>query len=385
GGYKTVIHNENHNTPMSQKYSLLIITILVSVITSCKIHEQVRSYNQIISPASNGDVLSTLYRLDSIDRFSNPLVNRKYQKLKERYHSRFSNTNEIAEVLSKNEVINDICTFYRDYWKTKMLEAPFNSDSILYDNLSHYLLNNKLTTLSFDELSKTIKDDSELIRVIENEGFHCKFLLINGIQDLLIWDKQSQSEYAVHLPEVKIDVNVIFIESYLLRGASDYATFGYSQIGGWASNNDSSLFCNKGTYKLKSEKFQYSYLKHESMHFVDIKNYPNLEPSDLEYRAKLIELIYCTEKTIFKRLDEFILGASNESRENSHPFANYHLIYQLSIKLFNNEFEADISKWKSLTPEEINKASLELFQKGSELLKANPNLNRIIENVYNIN
>ncbi len=201
----------------------------------------------------------------------------------------------------------------------------------------------------------------------------------------MIWDKQSQSKYTVQLPEAKIDINVIFIENYVLRGASDYATFGYSQIGGWASNNDSSLFCNKGTYKLNSEKFQYSYLKHESMHFLDIKNYPNLEPADLEYRAKLIELIYCTEKSIYKRLDEFIMRASNESREDAHPFANYHLICQLSKKLFNNEFEADISKWKSLTPEEINKASHELFQNGTELLKANPNLNRIIENVYNIN
>ena len=370
---------------MSQKYSLLIITILVSIITSCKIQEQVRSYNQIISPASNGDVLSTLSRLDSIDRFSNLLVNRKYQKTKKKYRARFSSATEKSKSLCNNSVINDICSFYQDYWKIKLLNTPVNCDSILYNKLSHYLVNKKLTKLSFDELSNTIKDDSELTNVIESEGFYCKFMLINGIQDLLIWDKQSQAEYSVDLPETNINVNVIFIENYVLRGASDYATFGHSQIGGWVSNVSSSLFCNKGTYKLKSEKFQYSYLKHESIHFVDIKNYPNLEPADLEYRAKLIELIYCTEKTIFKRLDEFIMGASNESRENAHPFANYHLICQLSIKLFNNEFEADISKWKALTPEEINKASLELFQKGSELLKANPNLNRIIENVYNIN
>ena len=107
---RNVTHNENHNMPMSPRYSLLIIIILVSVITSCKIQEQIRSYNQIISPASNGDVLSTLSRLDSVDRFRNPLVNRKYQKLKKNYRSRFSNTKETAEVLSKNEVINDICT-----------------------------------------------------------------------------------------------------------------------------------------------------------------------------------------------------------------------------------------------------------------------------------
>ncbi len=347
--------------------------------------EQIRSYNQIIGPAANGNVSLTLSRMDSVDRFSNPLVNLKYQKQKKKYHARFSSDNEKSEVLCKNSVINDLCSFYQDYWKIKLLNSPVNCDSILYQKLSHYLVDNKLTTLTFEELSKSIKDDSELTRVIGNEGFHCKFFLLNGIQDLLIWDKESRSIYSIDLPENNIDINVVFIENYILKGAANYATFGYSQIGGWASNEDSSLFCNKGTYKLNSEKFQYSYLKHESVHFVDIEKYPNLESADLEYRAKLIELIYCTEKTIYKRLDEFIIGSSNETRDNSHPFANHHLISQLSKEFFNTEFETDISKWKSIPPEDINKVSLALFRKGSELLKANPTLNRIIENVYDIN
>ena len=370
---------------MHRKLILLLIAAFALTLTSCKIQEQIRTYNQIISPAANGDVSLTLLRMDSLNKFSNPLVNSKYQKTKKKYRARFSSDTEKSKAPYNNSVINDICAFYHDYWKIKLLNTPVNCDSILYAKLSHYLVNEKLTKLSFDELSKTIKDDSELIKVIESEGFYCKFMLINGIQDLLIWDKQSQAEYSVDLPETNINVNVIFIENYVLNGASDYATFGHSQIGGWASKSNSSLFCNKGTYKLKSEKFQYSYLKHESIHLVDLKNYPNIESADLEYRAKLIELIYCTERTIYKRIDEFIIGASTESRENAHSFANYHLICQLSKKLFNNEFEADITKWKSLTPEEINKASLALFQRGSELLEANPNQNRIIENMYNNN
>lgn len=370
---------------MLQKYSLLLLTSLVMVITSCKIQEQIHSFTEIITPAGNGDVPLTLSRLDSVDKFSNPLLNLKYQKLKKKYYQRFLGDTEKSKKLSKNGVVNDVCNFYQDYWKIKLLKTPLNCDSILYDNLSHYLVDNKLTEIPFDSLSKTIRNDSVLTKVIENEGFYCKFLLLNGIQDLLIWDKQSTSEYAVDLLESKLDVKVIFIENYILRGATYYATLGNSQIGGWASNLDSSIYCNKGGYKLKSETFKYSYLKHESIHFVDIENYPNLEPADLEYRAKLIELIHCTKKTIYKRLDEFIMEASNETRDNSHPFADYHLICQLSKKLFNVDFEGDISKWKTLSPEEINTASLAIFQRGSELLKANPNLDRIIEAVYTIN
>lgn len=370
---------------MSQKYSLLLLTSLVLVITSCKMQEQVHSFKQIIGPACNGDVSLTLSRLDSVDKFRNPLLNLKYQKLKKKYYQRFLSDTEKTKTLNKNKVVNDVCNFYQDYWKIKLLNTPLNCDSILYDNLSHYLVDNKLTEIPFDSLSRIIKDDSELTKVLENEGFYSKFLLLNGIQDVLIWDKQSQSEYAVDLPESKLVVKVIFIEHYVLRGAAFYASLGDSQIGGWASNEDSSIYCNKGAYKLKSETFKYSYLKHEAIHFVDIENYPYLEPADLEYRAKLIELIYCTKKTIYKRLDEFIITASNETRDNSHPYANYHLICQLSQKLFNVEFERDISKWKMVTSKDINKASLEIFQHGSELLKADPTRNRIIEDMYHTN
>lgn len=202
---------------------------------------------------------------------------------------------------------------------------------------------------------------------------------------MLIWDEENRSRYTIDMPENSIDVNVVFIEDYVLNGAASYATFGYSRIGGWASNEDSSLFCNKGAYELGSEKFKYSYLKHESIHFVDIKDYPNLESADLDYRAKLIELIYCTEKTIYHRLNEFIIGSSSENRDNSHPYANYHLIHQLSKSIFDTEFEADVSKWKSISSKEINKASLQLFEKGSTLLKANPSANRIIESVGELN
>jgi hypothetical protein len=370
---------------MFTKLALLFITIFALMNTSCTIQQQIRSFNQIVSPAANGDVSLTLLRMDSLNKFANPLINRKFQKTKKKYKARFISDTEKSKVSCNNSVINDICAFYQDYWTIKLRNPSVNCDDTLYSNISHYLINKKLTKLSFDELSMTIKDDSELTKVIENEGLYCKFMLINGIQDLLIWDKQSQAEYAVDLPETNINVHVFFIENYVLRGASDYATFGHSQIGGWASKMNSSLFCNKGTYQLKSEKFQYSYLKHESIHFVDLKNYPNLQPADLEYRAKLVELIYCTKKTIYKRIDEFIMHASSENRENAHPFANYHLICQLSKKLFNNEFESDITKWKSLTPEMINKASLALFMIGTELLKAMPEREQIIEDIYTIN
>ncbi len=65
---------------------------------------------------------------------------------------------------------------------------------------------------------------------------------------------------------------------------------------------------------ITSEKYEVSYLKHESLHFTDMNDYPNLSSADLEYRSKVIELIYCTEKTIY---DKMIQDGLDDTRAKS--------------------------------------------------------------------
>jgi hypothetical protein len=77
-------------------------------------------------------------------------------------------------------------------------------------------------------------------------------------------------------------------------------------VGGWAIKEDANLYCNKGDYDLNSEHFKVSYLKHETIHFTDLNEYPQLSSADLEYRAKLIELMYCTQETIYDRVTQFV-------------------------------------------------------------------------------
>jgi hypothetical protein len=150
----------------------------------------------------------------------------------------------------------------------------------------------------------------------------------------------------VILPKDTVKTTVVFIESYHINGYDEFATFGDSQVGGWAIKESATLYCNKGTYDLNSEKFKVSYLKHESLHFTDLNNYPNLSSTDLEYRSKVIELMYCTEGTIYDRISEFVSGANKADRKNSHPYANYILIQNLSKLIFNSDFNSDINQWK---------------------------------------
>ena len=91
-----------------------------------------------------------------------------------------------------------------------------------------------MTILSKDSLSKNIKNDSELKRIIEAQGFKTDFKFRNGFQELFIWDKEIIRDYKVILPKDTINSKVVFIEKYHLTGYDYYASCGNTQVGGWA-------------------------------------------------------------------------------------------------------------------------------------------------------
>ncbi len=49
---------------------------------------------------------------------------------------------------------------------------------------------------------------------------------------------------------------------------------------------------------IESEYFQVSFLKHEAQHVQDLARWPDLSQELLEYRAKLVELIYSRERKL---------------------------------------------------------------------------------------
>jgi hypothetical protein len=361
---------------------LICITILVAIFFYGRYNfgDDRQSYREIVSLAGVGDVSTAFIKMEERKSFSNPIVNFIYQRWKKKMDARFVSREEVFENTSGNKIVNDISNIYREYWRVELMKPKPESrtDSTLYNNIADYLLSNKLTSLSKDSLRKNIKDDSVLKEIIEKEGFKVDFKYRNGFQEIFIWNKESINKHEVILPKVTVKTTVVFIESYFINGYDEFATFGDSQVGGWATKESATLYCNKGTYDLNSEKFEVSYLKHESLHFTDLNNYPNLSSTDLEYRSKLIELIYCTEGTIYDRISEFVSGANKADRENSHPYANYILIQNLSKLIFNSNFNSDINQWKKVSVDKINKAASSLYESSENKLRKNNSLNDII-------
>jgi hypothetical protein len=361
---------------------LISISILVALFFygRHKFSNDRQSFREIVSLAGVGEVSTAFIKMEEKKSFSNPIVNFIYQRWKKKMYARFVSKEEVFENTSGNKIVNDISNIYREYWRVELMKPlPENrTDSTLYNNITDYVLSNKLTSLSKDSLRKNIKDDSFLKEIIKREGFNVDFKFRNGFQEIFIWNKESTKKYQVILPKDTVKTNVVFIESYHINGFDEFATFGDSQVGGWAIKESATLYCNKGTYDLNSEEFEVSYLKHESLHFTDLNNYPNLSSADLEYRSKVIELMYCSKGTIYNRISEFVSGSNKTDRENSHPYANYILIQNLSKLIFNSDFNSDINQWKKLSVDKINKAASSLYESSENILRKGNNLNKII-------
>jgi hypothetical protein len=361
---------------------IIVISILITLFFYGRhnFNNERQIFREIVSLASVGDVNTAFIKMEERKTFSNPILSFIYKRWKKKMYVRFISKEEVFENTSGNKIINDISNIYRDYWRVELLKPKPESrtDSTLYNNITDYILSNKLTTLSKDSLRKNIKDDSVLKKIIEKEGFKVNFNFRNGFQELFIWNKESTEKYDVILPKETIKITVVFIESYHINGYDEFATVGDSQVGGWATKDSTKLYCNKGTYDLNSEKFKVSYLKHESLHFTDLNNYPNLSAADLEYRSKVIELMYCTEKTIYDNIGMFISGANKANRDNAHPYANYILIQNLSKMIFNSDFKSDINQWKKVSVNKINNAAKSLYESSENILRKDNNLKEII-------
>lgn len=95
------------------------------------------------------------------------------------------------------------------------------------------------------------------------------------------------------------------------------------------------------SWDLSSEGYRVSLLSHESQHFSDYKRYPKLAAPDLEYRAKLVELMLAhdTQRTLLAKFS----AEAARNRATPHPFASWWLIERLHARLGSDLLAADLS------------------------------------------
>lgn len=181
----------------------------------------------------------------------------------------------------------------------------------------------------------------------------------NGYYGPYIWRTEELKHYEVELPGGTRDYAVKLLDGFIMESWLSYLTFGMSGTGGW-SNGDGLIHCIKSNYDLDSENFRVSLLKHEAQHAADQDRYPGMSSEDLEYRAKLVELVYSEER---RMLDRFLREADAARAENSHALAAERIIRGFEERLHKTRAELT-----ALPIPEAQAAALALFREsGGEM------------------
>ncbi|MED1203238.1 hypothetical protein [Heyndrickxia acidicola] len=256
-------------------------------------------------------------------------------KLVERYLSIFNN---VPKRKINNGVIKDILNIYYTYYKMIFWErkTPKEGEKFLVKTFSK--------KYGFDPYMKMDELENYLKGIIENEGYFFVGGYTSGFFGPYIWEKTEEAHYKVNLLNTDYHLTVKMMDGFISRSWLDFISLGTIGTGGWASENGD-LYCVRKSYSKYFDKprFKVSYLKHEAQHALDKKNYGDMLSKDLEYRAKLIELIYFPDIRKFKH---FFYEADGSSKENAHSYASFVIVRDLSRYLFNKEYELDYAKWR---------------------------------------
>jgi hypothetical protein len=211
--------------------------------------------------------------------------------------------------------------------------------------------------------------EEKLEEIFEKKGYRFLGGVTSPFRGPYIWRTTDKKEFRVELPHQTQDVTVYFLRDFIMQSWIHFATFGEKFAGGWAKE-DGLYYVDERPKKkrvtIESSEFQVSYLKHEAQHLSDYARFPNLPAKDLEYRAKLVELIY--EPKPFRLLKKFFYEAKNDVNF-PHPYSSYALMTRLSQLAIGKEVIPSLDQWKSVDSIRIQDWAWTLYEEHTRELE----------------
>jgi hypothetical protein len=260
----------------------------------------------------------------------------------------------------------DIADIYLQYWRRSLLQEVkvTTANAELLERLKACLTSHgkaETSASSLDELTDALGP------MLLAEGVHSLRGVTAPYYELMLWKEEEARRYTVELPEGTESVNVVFLSGFILKGWLGFATCDEKHSGGWTTRD--TLFCVRDTYDLDSETFRVSYLAHEAQHFADLRRFPKLQQPELEYRAKLTELVRA-EDSLFPLLETFTRQVGTD-RKVPHALANLRVVQHLSNVLFGDDSASrDPALWSTKTRARIHEAASTLLRKSTNTLQA---------------
>lgn len=204
--------------------------------------------------------------------------------------------------------------YFRDVFYLKLQEST--AEKQLFARLQ-----NLLNTADGDAVSigKAVE------AAFQAAGYHALSGKTNGYFGPYIWKTTLPVIYTVKLPDTDCRYTVNILKDFIFRSWMDYLTFGTRGTGGWVSP-DGTVNCAENAYDFESEQFKVSLLKHEAQHVRDLERFPRMEAWELEYRAKLVELIYTEQADLLAKFSDEAIA---DRKQDSHAVAACRIIKEM--------------------------------------------------------
>lgn len=216
---------------------------------------------------------------------------------------------------------------YQDHW-WHALKAPQRRDALevaLLQRLRRLVGLPPAAKADFDSVK------APLLQRLQAAGYHALPAdRTPPLQELMLWRRDDVREERVELPEGVQSVRLDVLDEFVVRGWSAYARCDHGSTGGWA--NDDGIFAVKEAYRdLQDEHFRVTLLGHEAQHVADYQRFPGLQPWELEFRAKLVELSMAD--TIRPLLLHHFEALQSDNTDSPHTYANRRVILALRDQL----------------------------------------------------
>lgn len=237
---------------------------------------------------------------------------------------------------------------YRSYWRAALAGGENAARAALLARLNALLPGQDWDRASLDAATDQAK------RQLDSMGLHTITGVTWPYYELMLWTSEDRQEYRVDLSEQVVTVPVVFMDGFISKGWLSYGSCERFGAGGWTAGG--TLYAIRSRYDVNSEAFRVSYLGHEGRHFADNRDHPKLEQPELEYRAKLTELVLSRDTTR-KLFDQFRLSGQ-PGRKAPHPHAEFWLVRHMQDILFPSRTEPD---WAGVPDQKLREAAARLL------------------------
>jgi hypothetical protein len=261
-----------------------------------------------------------------------------------------------------NAVIHKVDTVFQTYyrqifWQGKNSEDAWKELCLQFADMFEIPVPALDTTHQLDEFWYGIIE-SRLEQAVEGVGYQYLGNDTQGYLGPYIWKKTVPTTYRVKLAHTVTHYTVNMLTGFVSRSWMAFLSFDKIGTGGWAAK-DGTLCCIKKLYAggILNTNFRVRFLKHEAQHVEDRKKFPGISSVHLEYRAKLVELIYAEN---FKAFLYILAEACADNPNNTHSYAAYLIVKNLSEKILGCAYVDDTVKWKGMLPR-IRKEALMLL------------------------